>query len=304
MLAYVGVLFLLGAALAVIGGLLGAVSPLLDWLNHLAPAWAVGALIGTLLCLAAPRPKRPWLVGAGVVLTLAAAAPVLLEATTVTRPATRTVAPTLKVLTYNVYWYRPSEAAEALIAASGADVVALEEVDTHRDMLVRLRRLYPYQQLCRYCDLAILSKTPFLAVGRSPSGRRRRAVLWATVRAPDGRPATVGAVHLDWPYPSDGEAPREHLAMLAGRWSDDPILVGDFNLTPWSFTLRRLDERLQPLTRRTRSLPTYASHVPGAPPLLPIDHVYAAPAWRVVDLQRLPRTGSDHHPLLVELQRD
>jgi endonuclease/exonuclease/phosphatase (EEP) superfamily protein YafD len=88
------------------------------------------------------------------------------------------------------------------------------------------------------------------------------------------------------------------------------ILTGDFNLTPWSFRLRRMDESLQrvaSLRRLTRGLANWPARLPqlrGAAwpmPLIGIDHLYAGPDWKLVSLKRLPATGSDHYPVEVVL---
>jgi hypothetical protein len=36
---------------------------------------------------------------------------------------------------------------------------------------------------------------------------------------------------------------------------------------------------------------------------LPIDHLYAGPAWKTLAVSRMPRTGSDHFGVLVTLAR-
>ena len=64
-------------------------------------------------------------------------------------------------------------------------------------------------------------------------------------------------------------------AALAGGFT--AILVGDFNRVPWSFAMRRIDERVT-LRRRTHGLATWPHRLPtadgGLPlplPVLPID---------------------------------
>lgn len=84
------------------------------------------------------------------------------------------------------------------------------------------------------------------------------------------------------------------------------IIAGDFNSTPWSFARRR-DDRDFGLIRRTRALFTWPaekiSHnrLPAPFPYLPIDHVYAGPGWATVSVERGPRLGSDHYPVVVTL---
>ena len=99
---------------------------------------------------------------------------------------------------------------------------------------------------------------------------------------------------------------REALIHLAeGQSREGLILAGDFNLTPWSFALTRLDHGLG-LERRDRAIPSWPAKRPVAgvqlttPAILPIDHVYAGLRWRTVAIRRGPNMGSDHYPLIVD----
>lgn len=84
------------------------------------------------------------------------------------------------------------------------------------------------------------------------------------------------------------------------------ILGGDFNSTPWSWDLQRLDREMG-LIRRDRALATWPTghsggwRWPAPVPFLPIDHLYAGPGWATVSVVRGPRLGSDHYPLVVTL---
>jgi endonuclease/exonuclease/phosphatase (EEP) superfamily protein YafD len=83
------------------------------------------------------------------------------------------------------------------------------------------------------------------------------------------------------------------------------IVTGDFNSTPWSFQRRRWDRAIG-IPRRERAVPSWPARNykrlkwPGMP-FLPIDHVYAGPAWATVNVRRGPRLSSDHYPLVVTL---
>ena len=84
------------------------------------------------------------------------------------------------------------------------------------------------------------------------------------------------------------------------------IVSGDFNSTPWSFSLKRQD-RLFGLERRTRAMATWPAgdfsrmHFAIPFPVLPIDHVYAGEGWRTVEVRRGPMLGSDHYPVIITL---
>ena len=72
------------------------------------------------------------------------------------------------------------------------------------------------------------------------------------------------------------------LAALAQRYDKERLIIGgDLNLAPWSFRLRRLDARLG-LNRRDRADFTWPARLVGRDwpiPVLPLDHLYAGPAW-------------------------
>jgi endonuclease/exonuclease/phosphatase (EEP) superfamily protein YafD len=155
----------------------------------------------------------------------------------------------------------------------------------------------------------ILSRLPVLASGDlSDIDPKHFAGAWA--RIDDGaEPFIVFGLHLTWPVP-----PRPHQAQsravaerLAVFDRSSLIVAGDFNATPWSFALRRQDARFG-IPRLTRALATWPAArtqwgftLPFA--ILPIDHVYAGPSWRLISLRRGPRLGSDHFPIVTVLAR-
>jgi len=122
-----------------------------------------------------------------------------------------------------------------------------------------------------------------------------------------GETIPLVAVHLTWPTDPVQARQRHQIGLLKGR--TDPrrmIMLGDFNLTPWSFALQRLDRDLG-MIRRDRALWSWPARAHGrAPhgplaPWLPIDHVYAGSAWKTVSVTRGPRLASDHFPVIVVL---
>ena len=88
----------------------------------------------------------------------------------------------------------------------------------------------------------------------------------------------------------------------------DTILMGDFNLTPWSDALREIDSGLKPMVRRTHGMATWPANIaktekPAPMPVLPIDQVFAGPVWTRSRVGTLPRAGSDHYGVFAVLCR-
>ena len=125
----------------------------------------------------------------------------------------------------------------------------------------------------------------------------------ATYAGPHGQMELVTA-HLGWPIQSGVRAQARGLvSVVSSLPRHRMILAGDFNATPWSAEMQRLDEDLG-LIRRDRFVPTWPAQVLGRRwplPFLPIDHVYAGPGWATVKVERGPWLGSDHYPLIVTL---
>ena len=221
--------------------------------------------------------------------------------------------PSLVVVTHNVGVRNvdPVRTA-AVLLASDADLMLLQETDgTMAPLLERLRRRFPYGTRCpRPCSLAILSRWPTSRIRYRFRDAGGRAIGPAAVQGwvfrpglPPFRAATLHLSHAG--RGADREEQRAALIRTLRTQADRAmILAGDFNLTPWSAALRRLDADLAPLQRRTRGLASFPARVAGVPfpmPLLPIDHVYAGKRWGVLDVRRLPRTGSDHYAIRIEL---
>jgi endonuclease/exonuclease/phosphatase (EEP) superfamily protein YafD len=305
---WLGAAMAAGAGLMSAVGLIGAVWGWADAFNSFAPVWLVaGWVSAAIVALALPRGRMRTaaLISAAVAVTFNGV-PMVAETVRTGREAPPPA--NLTILTFNRWWDSPDRPGQiALIRNSGADLVALQEVDGLEPALSsQLRDLYPHQIYCDPdCDTAILSKRPFLASGQDPHYRTPGGMgfLWGRTTAPDGKPVTLATIHPYWPIPPwIQRSQRGHLpTLIATANPDELILVGDFNLTPWSWAMRALDPTLKPLTRRTHGLLTFPASWPF--PFLALDQVYAAPVWKTVEVRRMPRGASDHYPVRVELKR-
>jgi endonuclease/exonuclease/phosphatase (EEP) superfamily protein YafD len=298
----------LAAALLALSAQGGRVSDRLDVLTHFAPIYAAAAALALLLALTQSGLIRVVLAGAG--LAGLASALWLMAPETLGAKFDPRAAPSargaIKVVQFNA-WGRNARADEAVawILAQNADVIFLQEGGKMRDTLVRRGG---YRVTCGHCASLILTRSDPEGV-YAPSRFERDKVFLAAATLADGRgPFTVVGVHRHWPVRFEQAARQaSQLEQLLARYDRERvILAGDFNSTPWSFARRREDISLG-LIRRTRGLPTWpaerVSHnrLPAPFPYLPIDHVYAGSGWATLSVERGPRLGSDHYPVVVTL---
>ena len=292
----------LAAAAAGLAGLGGAFSDRLDILTHGAPIWLACGVLGLALAVAA----------VGIAAPLLLMAPELLS--TLRQPEKPAPgAAKLKLIQFNMWAenHAPHDTV-AWVLKQKADVVITEESGGSAWPIVRtLKKAYPYNTPCRSksgCDTRIYSRWPIVDEHGFYEDSEGLVGAWATLRGPTGDFTVVGN-HFVWPIPAGPwQAQSRLLARKIAPFPKDSLIVtGDFNSTPWSWSLRRQDKALG-LERRTRALaswPTGAfSRVTRAPfPVLPIDHVYAGKAWKTVKVERGPSLGSDHRPIVVTLAR-
>ena len=295
----------------------GALSTRLDILAHFAPLYLLGGLIAIALQIVRGAARGRWAVGMGAGAMLVATALMAPDVVAgLTAPMSPPARQTLKIVQLNL-WSKnvDPKATAAWIARQNADAVVLEEViDGPSIVPFYLLRAYPYRAPgpVRFdTTTMILSKTRPVDAGAYPSPDTfgRHSGAWATFG--HGADAyTVVGTHAPWPAPPGLQ--QSLSGLLATRLRafdrDSLILAGDFNATPWSFSLRRQDAQLG-LNRRTHAMFSwsarpYSRYKVWTPvPLMPIDHVYAGNAWKTVSVETGPKLGSDHLPIVVVLTR-
>ena len=317
-----GLCLIAGACGAIAGAaaLCGAFSRHLDLLTHLLPAWLILGLGGSAAAAAlkpSPARARHGLVPAGLALVSLACA-IGLIAPDRWAPTRRAIAPgpkqSLRLIQLNAWKHNKDLPQTAdWILAQRPDVVVLEEAFAQNLPLVRrLRKRLPYRVSCTGrdpCSTTILSRMEPIASGglKDRESTTPLAGAWATYQSSAGR-FSVLAVQLPWPLPVHAQQARVRLLVDAAHRleADDLIIAGDFNTTSWSYSLRRLDRELG-ARRVTRGVPTWPARgflwTRRSIAFMPIDQVYVGGRWDLVSLRRGDRVGSDHYPLVIDLQR-
>ena len=224
---------------------------------------------------------------------------------------------TLKVMTVNVL-YRASNDDQivAEIAAEQADVVLFQELTKARQSLLgRLAVTHPWQISCAdssttrpwRCDVAIVSRHPWEAAAAAAVGTTATKLAWARFGADRGH-LLVASVHLQWPLISDQAAQlravRDRLATHAGPM----VVAGDLNAAPWSAAVRGFtrQSRLRSAGGFTPTWPrrtfVHGHACAVCIPQMQIDHVFVSPQVRVLDVRTGRDVGSDHLPLIAQLE--
>ena len=218
-----------------------------------------------------------------------------------------------------------------VIAREAPDVAALQELDVNRarsggvdqahaiaqrlGMTVRFNSALIRVRVAeeRYGD-AILSRLPLREVASGPlprpprvPGLEDRGALWCEVELPGGARLQVVNTHL-------GLVPLEQKlqvdALLGPEWMGaaaargPALLLGDFNAGSRFAAYRRLARAYRDLQLGLApfAAPTYPTRLP----VLRIDHLFATPGVRALDVWtpngRLARAASDHLPLVADLE--
>src|SRR6187402_1332672 len=230
---------------------------------------------------------------------------------------------TFRVMTYNVHScvgtdgkLEPERIAE-VIERSGADVVALQELDVcqsrtsgvHQPQWLAerlgMRVHFTASRTCNegHYGNAILSRFPFAVRSEGSLARRRgeqRAVQWLKVNL-GGCEVSVLNTHLSIHFRERLLQIRQLLSAewLAGAEPDVPLVIfGDLNSNRMSPVYRGLAHHLVDAQRANggRARATW----PSLRPLLRIDHLFVSRSLRVarceVPRDSLSRVASDHLP--------
>lgn len=285
----------------------GRFSARLDLFTHFAPVYAAAAAASLVLALAAPRSMKlvlALIAVAGMAAAFSLMVPEVLGGRSEPMASAGSRGE-LKIVQFNAWGgHRDVSAAHRWLSAQDADIIVLQEAGKLRDLLIGAG----YKASCMSCGAIVLTRAEPVRTFPPKELRTRYHYLSTSVLSDEAGEFTVVGVHRFWPtrFGKAASQTRDLVQLLERYPKNRMILAGDFNSTPWSFARRREDNGFG-LIRRTRALFTWpaetVSHnrLPAPFPYLPIDHVYAGPGWATVKVERGPRLGSDHYPVVVTL---
>ena len=187
------------------------------------------------------------------------------------------------------------------LAATGADVVAIQELDSGSQPAVAagLDPTHPFSTIIG--TVGIWSATPILDSRSLDLGLGWTRALWVDVDTDAGR-ARVYVVHLDSIRPGQESQRDEMLSelrtMLAADESERVVVVGDFNSATTDRAFARLTDTVTDVGTSTGGL---GFTWPSAFPLARLDHLLVR-GLASVSSEVLPANGSDHRGILVTLR--
>jgi endonuclease/exonuclease/phosphatase (EEP) superfamily protein YafD len=196
-----------------------------------------------------------------------------------------------------------------LIRAEKPDIIALAEPDHYWEE--RLRPLeHDYVFSIKYplentYGMLLYSRLPLLEQQIRFRVEQDIPSFTATVKLRNGDEFELHCIHPRPPHIGvDTETRDAELILVAKEVKDLPravIVTGDLNDVAWSHTTRlflRISGLLDPRIGRMFCNTFHSRHFLFR---WPLDHLFHSRAFRLVELKRLPRTDSDHFPVLVEL---
>lgn len=285
-------------AVITVASFLGGFHYSLDLLSNFRPLIAFAALVLALVLWMLNRPRLGVASAAFCAIGLAGLLP------SETQPLSGTATPvrSLKVITFNAWWYnRQMDDVERFLKQADADIIVLQEFG-RRTLALRkgLEKSHPWQFDCQNmesCDIAIFSRIAWSDTGAMASRGPQPPLAWASFGS--GRNAfTVAGTHFTHPTEKRQIRQVETLGSWIAGHSKPVILTGDFNAAPWSHAMTRLAQK-----GGIRLLSGIRPSWPARPgfPLLPIDHILVSPGIRNLGVESGPYLGSDHLPIIARL---
>lgn len=307
----------LGVAGLAVLALFGFAVPELDLLNHGQIFLLPGTLVGLLIVAVLLRGRWRGVAMIVALVGIAASANVMLPEFigSLRQRPTAPAGGSITMMTHNLFGMNyEMERVTAAIFAEDPDIIVLQEyfgeqaTDLHPGLLAK----YPFFVRCRggkRANLGLYSRIPFEqsqdgACPNNAYGTTRTAHILATFQIEGGKPFSVITTHMDWPIPVARQQEQLNaLSEVVDKIEGPMVLAGDFNSTPWSYTLRQFvaDNRLIRETMNLLTFPMtwfYLGAWRDTLPFLPLDHVMTRGGVVVHEIHAGRATASDHLPVV------
>lgn len=219
-------------------------------------------------------------------------------------------APTLRLFSYNAYYANDEIATiSAEIERYQPDVVFLMEYSNsiRAEIEDELMASYPHHVIWpsrMTMGVALFSKLPFAAAEISDPARGSIPVVEASFEW-DGQTVSFVGGHPWPPLPTWGTIHQAHMAQIvtAAQQAAPPLIVtGDFNASLWSYHLNALMHSAELRSAQRGNGVAGSWRLPLIPLHISLDHLLISDAWHVHRFELGQSGGSDHRPIVVDLQ--
>ena len=221
--------------------------------------------------------------------------------------------PTIKIMSANVLTSNDQYASFIkTVSQHDPDIAIVIEVDQRWTEKIEgaLSADYPHQRIVAKAHnfgIGIISKLPFSSIDTWVAPDTELISLDARFVGPSGRPFRLIATHPFPPLSQDCFTSRSgQLIRLAQQLdvTQDNIIAGDFNLTPWSPIFSEVLEAGELKDSRVGfgvaatwyAYPTFLAS-------LQIDHLITSQSLTTISHEVSENYGSDHRAIIVELQQ-
>jgi endonuclease/exonuclease/phosphatase (EEP) superfamily protein YafD len=197
----------------------------------------------------------------------------------------------------------------AIIKKNNPDLILVNEPNQWwAEQLQVLDTAYPYsvkKPLENTYGMMLFSKLEFIKANLQFLVRDEIPSIHVILSLRSGEEIELCCVHPEPPSIGSDTDTREAELLIVGKSIKKSkrasIVAGDLNDVGWSHTTKlfqRISGLLDPRIGRG-FFNTYNAFIPFF--RYPLDHVFYDPRFKLVQLERLPRYGSDHFPIMIEL---
>ncbi len=196
-----------------------------------------------------------------------------------------------------------------IVKKNKPDLILVNEPDHWwAEQLAELDKDYPYhvkKPLENTYGMILYSKLEFVKANLQFLVQDDIPSIHVIIKLRSGEEIELCCVHPTPPTPGSNTDKREAELLTVGKnikkSKRASIVAGDLNDVGWSHTTKlfqRISGLIDPRVGRG-FFNTYSVFVPFF--RYPLDHVFYDPRFKLVHLERLPKYGSDHFPILIKL---
>lgn len=219
---------------------------------------------------------------------------------------------TISVMMVNVYQFNTHyERCINVIKKTDADIfIAVETNEKWREAFSVFEKDYKYnclRPLDNTYGMLLFSKLELVDTEIKFLVQEHVPSMHTKVRLRSGKEILLYCLHPEPPSPTENESSTERdaelliIAKMVSNQSLPVIVAGDLNDVAWSHTttlFQKISRLLDPRIGRGFYNTFHAKY-----PIFrwPLDHIFHSDHFKLIDLKRLERTGSDHFPMYVKL---